>query len=242
MKTAIYLFVACLFSADYYTDNTSQTAKYPCKGNKEVDFYAKYGKVEQSSSNRVVCTYANDSINVKLLLEDCEIRYRTIDNKNGNSSMAKYYNNELVFFDSLDVDNEPFVRFFAGIDGFNNIDDLPLYIRKDAKIRDKEQIPECYSTSYLDAPDTTILHTILKKISALSEVQTYSNQNNNNILYCVTETKNDNVYQANSYRIQVGLETEIRYIFRFNFYVDKKTNKIKVLDVSSDRLIPVEEW
>lgn len=133
MKTAIYLFVACLFSADYYTDNTSQTTKYPCKGNKEVDFYAKYGKVKRSSSNRVVCKYANDSINVVLFLEDCEIRCRIVKNKNGNSSIAMYSNNELTAFDSSDVDNEPFVRFFAGVDGFDNIDDLPLYIRKDAK-------------------------------------------------------------------------------------------------------------
>ena len=133
MKTVTYFFVVCLFSFDYYPNNFPQIMEYPCKGNKEVDFYAKYGKVEQTSSDHILCTYSNDSINVKLLLEDCNIVYRYIKNKNGNYSMAKYSNNELFFFDSVSVAGKMIVSFHYGVDEDDEINNLPSYIRKDVK-------------------------------------------------------------------------------------------------------------
>lgn len=102
-----------------------------------------------------------------------------------------------------------------------------------------EKTPICYTKSDLDLPDTTRLHIILKKISQIKEVQNFA-ENNDQILYCVTEK--DNIYQANSYKVQVVLDTEDHYSVRFNFYVDKQTKEIKVLEVISDSLMTIEEW
>jgi hypothetical protein len=108
-------------------------------------------------------------------------------------------------------------------------------------VEDKKT-PACYSESDLDSPDTTSLHIILRKISEIKEVRNFNNENKNMILYCVTETGTDNVYQSHSYRIQVVLDTEDHYSVRFNFYVNKQTKEIKVLEVINDTLMTIEEW
>lgn len=104
-----------------------------------------------------------------------------------------------------------------------------------------EKTPLCYTKSDLDLPDTTSLKIILKKISQIKEVQNFT-ENNDNILYCVTETGEENIYQTNSYKVQVVLDTEDHYSVRFNFYVNKQTKIIKVLEVISDSLMTIEEW
>lgn len=104
-----------------------------------------------------------------------------------------------------------------------------------------EKTPVCYTKSDLDLPDTTSLHTILKKISQIKEVQTFA-ENNDKVLYCVTETEEDNIYQTNSYNVRVVLDTEDHYSVRFNFYINKQTKEIRILEVISDSLMTIDEW
>ena len=113
---------------------------------------------------------------------------------------------------------------------------------KEVKLLEDEKAPLCYSKSEIDLLDSTTQHILLRKISAIKEVQNFSYQNNNMISYCLTETKDDDIYQSNSYRIQVALETEDHYSIRFNFYSSKLTKEIKILEVLSDSFMSIEKW
>ena len=62
------------------------------------------------------------------------------------------------------------------------------------------------------------------------------------VTFCVTETGANDVYQSNSYKIQVLLETEDHYSTWFDFYVDKQSYEITIYEATSDSLMSIEEW
>lgn len=105
-----------------------------------------------------------------------------------------------------------------------------------------ESAPECYAKSDLDLLDSTGFHEAMRTISEIREVRDDSKQNPDQIIYCMTETDSNDVYQSNSYQIRVMLETKTHYCTRFNFYVSKETKEIKIYDAVTDSLMSVEDW
>lgn len=103
-------------------------------------------------------------------------------------------------------------------------------------------VPACYSESDFQSIDIDSLKTILINLSNIHEVKNFSIENNHKILYCVTETDLNDIYQPNSYRIQVVFDAEDHYSTQFIFFVNKRSKKIKILEVVSDSLLSINEW
>lgn len=107
------------------------------------------------------------------------------------------------------------------------------------KVGDQEI--SCFTSSDLELPDTNGLLPIVKSVFQIEEVQAFSKRENNAI-FCIYETDTNDVYQPNSYFVRVGIDGEDHYSFWMNFFINKSSNEIKILEVVSDSLLTIEEW
>jgi hypothetical protein len=107
---------------------------FPCPVNDEIEFYRKFGKVQQLNPKDFVCSYQNKSIRKKTVFVNCQLMTRSInDIKGGDTcgySFVKYADDRIITFDSVDINCKRIVSYVAGR-GRN--DPLPKYLLKTTK-------------------------------------------------------------------------------------------------------------
>jgi hypothetical protein len=107
-----------------------------CPEIKELNYFQKNGTITKTGQNNVVGEIKNESIYMKILLENCVIKYRAIESKlNCSKSFAKFHNGDLVFYDSTDNDCNIIIHFDVGIEDYNNIEILPEYLRNKVSLK-----------------------------------------------------------------------------------------------------------
>jgi len=98
-----------------------------------LSYYRSHGTVSFTAPNYFLCEMKTDSVHIKVHIEDCKIKMRHIwiPDKCG-SSIAKYHQGRLVFFDSTDNNCKPSVLFDEGL-GLkeHGRQVLPEYLRKE---------------------------------------------------------------------------------------------------------------
>jgi hypothetical protein len=116
-------------------ENIIETKNEYCPEINELDFYQKNGKITRLGKNDLIAELINDSIDIKILVNNCVIRYRSINSTVDSSySFAKYYNGDLVFYDSIGKDGKHVVHFTIDYDVFDIIETLPTYLRNEITV------------------------------------------------------------------------------------------------------------
>ena len=83
--------------------------------------FKNYGKFTQTDSGSTVVEYTEDSIRFKILVKNCSIIYSSSEHIYSEaSSWAKFENNCIVFYDTLDGDGKILKSYVRGLPGFEN--------------------------------------------------------------------------------------------------------------------------
>jgi hypothetical protein len=101
---------------------------YPCTVNDEIKFYAKNGSIKREKNNNLICRYESDLITMVTFYDNCKLVIRNIKSKTScANSFVKYINNEIITYDSIDVNCKNIISYVGGM-GMN--DYLPEYLKE----------------------------------------------------------------------------------------------------------------
>lgn len=91
-----------------------------------VQRFKRNGKPLHSDRGSSVFQYVRDSIQYKMLIKNDQLIYSSSqDLSSSGSSWAKFSNNCLVFYDSLDATGNPFISYIKGMQAYENTSNLP---------------------------------------------------------------------------------------------------------------------
>jgi hypothetical protein len=97
--------------------------------NPDMEFYNQHGQLISQGDNRIFGLVEKDSITFKALFVNNRTVLKSVkDNRNCAMSITKYHKGELVIFDSLSPNCVSVVQFYKGIDGMEDVKDLPEYL------------------------------------------------------------------------------------------------------------------
>lgn len=83
--------------------------------------FKKFGKFSQTDSESTVVEYTKDSVRFKILVQNCSIIYSSSEHIYSKaSSWAKFENNCIVFYDTLDGDGKILKSYIRGLPEFEN--------------------------------------------------------------------------------------------------------------------------
>jgi len=102
--------------------------------NKDIDCsfqylsrFKKHGEIIQTDSGARIYEYTKDSVHYKLLVRNCFLIYSSSEHVNlKSSSWAKFENNCIVFYDSLDNNGQIIKTFVRGLSGLDDKESLPI--------------------------------------------------------------------------------------------------------------------
>lgn len=118
-------------SQDEIKDSIETENKF-CPDIKELDYFQKHGTITKTGDNNIIAEIKNDSLYIKVLFQDCIIRYRGIRSVlDCSSSFAKYYKGDLVIYDSTGKDCKHLIHYSEGIEERSDLKILPKYLRKE---------------------------------------------------------------------------------------------------------------
>jgi hypothetical protein len=96
-----------------------------------VQRFKRNGKPLHSDRGSSVFQYVRDSIHYKMLIKNDQLIYSSSQDVSSNSSSwAKFSNNCLVFYDSLDAAGKHVISYIKGMQAFENTSNLPYELKE----------------------------------------------------------------------------------------------------------------
>lgn len=126
MKKLYYFIIFFVFLSCAQTRSKEVRLRKPCE---EVEYFKNLG-VFNANQDTVLCTIESDTLKIKVLFINCEKQYQAIESKvDCSRSFAKYFDNKLITFDSINSSCKRQIKYIKGIPEYDDMEILPLYLK-----------------------------------------------------------------------------------------------------------------